>query len=144
LQDIGSKVTYVGVSGMAASMKVATNLSLSVQMLAFSEGLLLAEKSGIPRETAMEVLLNSVIASPMLKYRAPLILEMPDEVWFDINMAQKDLLLALDMGRELDVCLPTASVTNQVLTAARAMGLDKQDFAIIFQALNRMSGADQA
>ena len=66
LQDIGPKVTYVGANGLAASMKIATNLSLAVQMLAFSEGVLLAEKSGIARETAVEVLLNSVIASPMV------------------------------------------------------------------------------
>ena len=75
LQDIGPKVTYVGGNGLAVSMKIATNLSLAVQMLAFSEGVLLAEKSGIKRETAVEVLLNSVIASPMVKYRGPFVLQ---------------------------------------------------------------------
>ena len=56
LLDIGPKVTHVGGNGLAVSMKIATNLSLAVQMLAFSEGVLLAEKSGIKRETAVEVL----------------------------------------------------------------------------------------
>src|SRR5262249_46838834 len=79
LEAIGPKVTHVGVNGLAVSMKIATNLSLAVQMLAFSEGVLLAEKSGIARETAVEVLLNSVIASPMVKYRGPFVLKMPDE-----------------------------------------------------------------
>src|ERR671925_35899 len=140
LQDIGPKVTYVGVNGLAASMKIATNLSLAVQMLAFSEGVLLAEKSGIARETAVEVLLNSVIASPMVKYRGPFVLEMPEEAWFDVNMMQKDLLLALDMGRELDVPLPTTAVTNEMLTAARGMGLAAKDFAMVFEVLARMAG----
>ena len=140
LQDIGPKVTHVGANGLAVSMKIATNLSLAVQMLAFSEGVLLAEKSGIKRETAVEVLTNSVIASPMVKYRGPFVLEMPDEAWFDCYMMQKDMNLALELGRELEVPLPTTAVTNEFLTAARGMGLEKQDFAIVFDVLAQMSG----
>ena len=140
LQDIGPKVTYVGGNGQAVAMKIATNLSLAVQMLAFSEGVLLAEKSGIPRETAVEVLLHSVIASPMLIYRGPFVLDMPGEAWFDVNMMQKDLLLALEMGRRLDVPLPTTAVTNEMLTAARAMGLGGKDFAVVVEVLARLSG----
>lgn len=140
LEAIGPKVTYVGANGLAVSMKIATNLSLAVQMLAFSEGVLLAEKSGIDRQTAVEVLLNSVIASPMVKYRGPFVLDMPDEAWFDVNMMQKDLLLALEMGRQLDVPLPTTAITNEMLTAARGMGLADKDFAILFEVLARMAG----
>jgi len=140
LQAIGPKATHVGGIGLAVSMKIATNLSLAVQMLAFSEGVLLAEKSGIARETAVEVLLNSVMASPMVKYRGPFVLKMPDEAWFDVNMMQKDMLLALEMGRQLDVPLPTTAITNQMLTAARGMGLAEKDFAILFEVLARMAG----
>ena len=140
LLDIGPKATYVGANGLAAGMKIATNLSLAVQMLAFSEGVLLAEKSGIDRETAVEVLLNSVIASPMVKYRGPFVLGMPEEALFDVPMMQKDLQLALEMGRELNVPLPTTAVTNQMLSAANGMGLAEQDFAVVFEALARMAG----
>ena len=140
LQDIGPKVTHVGANGLAVAMKIATNLSLAVQMLAFSEGVLLAEKSGIKRETAVEVLTNSVIASPMVKYRGPFVLGMPDEAWFNCYMMQKDMNLALELGRELEVPLPTTAITNEFLTAARGMGLEKQDFAIMFDVLAQMSG----
>lgn len=140
LQAIGPKVTHVGANGLAVSMKIATNLSLAVQMLAFSEGVLLAERSGIARATAVEVLLNSVIASPMVKYRGPFVLKMPDEAWFDVNMMQKDLLLALEMGRQLNVPLPTTAITNEMLTTARGMRLAEKDFAILFEALARMAG----
>jgi 3-hydroxyisobutyrate dehydrogenase-like beta-hydroxyacid dehydrogenase len=140
LHDVGPKVTYVGDNGLALAMKIATNLSLAVQMLAFCEGVLLAEKSGISRETAVDVLTHSAIASPMVQYRGPFVLKMPDEAWFDVNMMQKDMLLALEMGRHLDVPLPTTAVTNEFLTAARGMGLVKQDFAVIFEVLARMSG----
>ncbi len=140
LQDIGPKVTHVGGNGLAVSMKIAINLSLAVQMLAFSEGVLLAEKSGIARETAVEVLLNSVIASPMVKYRGPFALGMPDEAWFNVDMMQKDMLLALEMGKQFAVPLPTTAVTNEMLTTARGMGLAEKDFAVLFETLARMSG----
>jgi 3-hydroxyisobutyrate dehydrogenase-like beta-hydroxyacid dehydrogenase len=140
LHDIGPKVTFVGDNGLALVMKIATNLSLAVQMLAFSEGVLLAEKSGIARETAVEVLTHSVIASPMVQYRGPFVLKMPDEVWFSVNMMQKDMLLALELGRQLDVPMPTTAVTNEFLTAARGMGMKEKDFAVVFDALAQMSG----
>jgi 3-hydroxyisobutyrate dehydrogenase-like beta-hydroxyacid dehydrogenase len=140
LDDIGPKVTYVGDNGLALSMKIATNLSLAVQMMAFCEGVLLAEKSGIAREVAVDVLTNSAIASPMIKYRGPFVLTMPAEAWFDVNMMQKDMMLALDMGRALDIPLPTTAVCNEFLTAARGMGFAKQDFAVVFEVLARMSG----
>lgn len=140
LLDIGPKATYVGKNGLAVTMKIATNLSLAVQMLAFSEGVLLAEKSGIQREIAVEVLTNSVIASPMVKYRCPFVLNMPEEAWFNVNMMQKDMNLALELARQVDVPMPTTTITNEFLTAARAMGLAEYDFAILFEVLARMSG----
>jgi 3-hydroxyisobutyrate dehydrogenase-like beta-hydroxyacid dehydrogenase len=140
LLDIGPKVTYMGDNGLALVMKIGTNLSLAVQMLAFCEGVLLAEKSGIARETAVDVLTHSAIASPMVQYRGPFVLKMPDEAWFNVNMMQKDMMLALEMGRQLDVPLPTTAIVNEFLTAARGMGLADQDFAVLFDVLARMSG----
>jgi 3-hydroxyisobutyrate dehydrogenase-like beta-hydroxyacid dehydrogenase len=144
LLDIGPKVNYVGANGQAVLMKIAINLSLTTQFLALSEGLLLAEKGGIPREVALETMLNSVVASPAMKYRGPFVLQMPDEAWFNVDMMQKDLLLALEMGRELNVPLSSVALSNEVLTAARALGLAKEDFAIMFEVIARMSGLPSA
>ncbi len=140
LEDIGPRVTYVGTNGMAVSMKIATNLGLAVQMLAFSEAVLLAEKAGIARATAVDVLTHSVVGSPMIQYRGPFVLGMPDEAWFDVTMMQKDLRLALEMGQQTDVPLPTTALTNEWLTAARGMGLGHRDFAVVFQVLAQMAG----
>ncbi len=131
---------HVGGNGLAVAMKIASNLSLAVQMLAFSEGVLLAEKMGIKREVAADVLFNSVIASPMIKYRGPFVLDMPEEAWFNVNMMQKDMNLALELGRRLNVPMPTTAITNEILTAARGMGMEEKDFAIIFEVLAKMSG----
>src|SRR5579862_3728831 len=140
LLDIGPKVTHIGDNGLALVMKIATNLSLVVQMLAFSEGVLLAEKSGISREIAVDVLTHSAIASPMVQYRGPFVLNMPDEAWFNVNMMQKDMLLAFELGRQVSVPLPTSAAANEYLTTARALGLEEKDFAIVFEVLARMSG----
>ncbi len=142
LEAIGPKVFHLGPTGTAVTMKIAINLSLAVQMLAFSEGVLLAEKTGISRERAVEVMLASVIASPMVAYRGPLVLGHPDEVWFDCHMMQKDMNLALELGRELEVPLPTTAVTNEFLTAANGMGIGEKDFAVLFDVLAAMAGVE--
>jgi 3-hydroxyisobutyrate dehydrogenase-like beta-hydroxyacid dehydrogenase len=139
----GPKVTYVGENGLALVMKIATNSNLAVQMLAFSEAVLLAEKSGIPRQTAVDVLTHSAIASPMVQYRGPFVLKLPETAWFDVNMMQKDMQLALELGRQVDVPLPTAAAANEMLTSARAIGLVHEDFAVMFDALARMSGVSR-
>ncbi len=143
LGDLAVKVTHVGGVSLAVSMKIAMNLSVAVQMIAFSEGVLLAEKSGIARDTAVDVLTHSAIGSPMLQYRGPFVLDMPAEAWFDVEMMQKDLLLALEMGRQLEIPLPTTSVANEFMTASRAQGLAKKDFAAVFLALARMAAIEK-
>ncbi|HWX92653.1 MAG TPA: NAD(P)-dependent oxidoreductase [Terriglobales bacterium] len=143
LLDIGPKVTHVGDNGLALAMKIAVNLSLAVQMMAFSEGVLLAEKSGIRRDVAVDVLTHSAVASPMIQYRGPFILQQPEEAWFDCNMMQKDMLLAMELGRQLNVPVPTTAVSNEFLTAARGMGWEKKDFAVVFDVLARMSGVEK-
>jgi 3-hydroxyisobutyrate dehydrogenase len=140
LLAIGPTITHVGELGLAVTMKIATNLNLAVQMLAFSEAVVLAEKAGIERERAVEVLLKSVIASPMIKYRGPFVLGMPAEALFDVDMSQKDLGLALETGRRLGVPLPTVALTYEMLSAARGLDLADYDFAVVFDVIARMSG----
>jgi 3-hydroxyisobutyrate dehydrogenase-like beta-hydroxyacid dehydrogenase len=140
LEDIGPTVSYVGANGTALAVKIAINLSVAVQMLAFAEGVLLAEKSGIDRKAAIELMTNSVIASPLVKYKAPFVVELPDTAWFNVAMMQKDVELALEAGRQLGVPLPSATVANEILTAARAAGYGERDFAAMFHLLASQSG----
>jgi len=143
LEDIGPKVTHVGDNGLALALKIAINLQLAVQMMAFSEGVLLAEKSGINRKTTVDVMVHSAIASPMVQYRGPFVLQQPPVAWFDVNMMQKDLLLAMELVRQLAVSLPTTAVSNEFLTAARGMGMEKKDFACVFDVLAKMADVSQ-
>jgi 3-hydroxyisobutyrate dehydrogenase-like beta-hydroxyacid dehydrogenase len=143
LADIGPRTTYIGENGRALAMKLAANISVAVQILAFSEGVLLAEKSGVDRKTAVDVLTHSVVGSALVQYRGPFVLEMPEQAWFNVNMMQKDLLLALELGREVDTVLPTASIANDLMTVSRGMGFADQDFAVVFKTLERMSGVTE-
>jgi 3-hydroxyisobutyrate dehydrogenase-like beta-hydroxyacid dehydrogenase len=127
----------IGENGQGLAVKLAINISLAVQMLAFSEGLLLAERDGVDRKLASSVITDSPIGSPMLKLRAPLVLDLPQDAWFDVGLMRKDIRLALAMGRELGVTLPSAAVVNDVLSKAVELGFERRDIAAIFEVLAR-------
>ena len=142
LETIGPTVNYIGESGQAMAVKLAINISIVTQVVTFVEGVLLAERYGVDRKLAVDVMLKSAIASPALKYRGPFVAEMPDEAWFDVNMTQKDIELALSLSRDLGVALPTTSVANDILTEARRLGLAYKDFAVVYDVLDHMSRTD--
>jgi 3-hydroxyisobutyrate dehydrogenase-like beta-hydroxyacid dehydrogenase len=131
--------TRIGENGQGLVLKLAINISLAVQMLAFAEGLVLAERSGIDPKLAVDVMTGSPIGSPMLKARAELVLDLPDEAWFDLSLMQKDVALALDTGRELHVPLPSAAAADSVLMIARAFGYERRDIAALFQVLAHLT-----
>jgi 3-hydroxyisobutyrate dehydrogenase-like beta-hydroxyacid dehydrogenase len=138
LRELGTP-TLIGENGQGLVLKLAINISLAVQMLAFAEGLVLAERSGIDRKLAVDVMTQSPIGSPMLKARAELVLDLPDEAWFDVSLMQKDVALALDTGRELHVPLPSAATADQLLTLARALGYERRDIASLFAVLEHLT-----
>jgi 3-hydroxyisobutyrate dehydrogenase-like beta-hydroxyacid dehydrogenase len=144
LEIIGPRVVAMGDTGKAKIMKIALNLNLPAQILALSEGLLLAVRSGIDRGRALEVMLAGAMASPMLQYRAPFIEEMPAKAWFDVGMMQKDCDLALTLGRELGIPLFATAVSREMLSAARGQGLGERDFAIMYYALANAAGLREA
>jgi 3-hydroxyisobutyrate dehydrogenase-like beta-hydroxyacid dehydrogenase len=136
LRQLGSTVTFVGDNQHALLLKLAINISLAVQMLAFSEGVLLAEHGGIDRHLALDVLTHSAIGSPMLKTRAPLLLQPPGKAWFDVALMQKDLRLALDTAHDLAVPLPSTAIADELLDAARAHGYQHRDITVLYQLLD--------
>jgi 3-hydroxyisobutyrate dehydrogenase-like beta-hydroxyacid dehydrogenase len=138
-ESLSQKIIHVGENGQAIATKVAINLSLPIQLIGLFEGVLVAERSGIPRAQALDALLNSVMASPAMKYRAPFILNMPEEVWFSASMMQKDLDIALEVGDELGVSLRTVELAKEMLEKATKMGMGDEDFAVLFKVVEQMS-----
>ena len=140
LRELGTP-THVGQNGQGLVLKLAINISLAVQMLAFAEGLLLAERSGIDSRLAIDVMTQSPIGSPMLKARAGLLVDLPDDAWFNIGLMHKDIALALDAARQLPIPIPSAAAADQVLTVARALGYERRDLAALFEVLNHRCSA---
>ena len=141
LRELGTP-NYVGANGQGLALKLAINISLAVQMLAFAEGLLLAERSSVDRQRALEIMEASPIGSPMLRARASIILDPPEEAWFDLRFMHKDIELALDTARELGIPLPTAERADEVLERAEALGYERRDLAALFQALEQIASDD--
>ena len=142
LLAIGPQVTYLGRQGLAVQLKVALNMTLVIEVLGFCEGLALAEKGGVPREVAVDAFLKSVVASPVLRYRAPLLLEghISDATYGNVDLQQKDMLLALDMGRQMGVPVPLGAAANEMLNACRGLGLAHHDFVAVYEVYRRMGG----
>jgi 3-hydroxyisobutyrate dehydrogenase-like beta-hydroxyacid dehydrogenase len=138
LRELGTP-NHIGENGQGLVLKLAINISLAVQMLAFAEGLVLAERAGIDRKRAVDVMTQSPIGSPMLKARADLVLDLPDEAWFDVSLMQKDIALALDTARQLHVPLPSAATADQLLTLAGALGYEHRDLAALFEVLEHLT-----
>jgi 3-hydroxyisobutyrate dehydrogenase-like beta-hydroxyacid dehydrogenase len=142
LLAIGPKVTYIGAQGLAVQLKVALNMTLVIEVIGFCEGVALAEKGGVPREVAVDAMLKSVVASPVISYRAPLILEghISDATYGDVNLQQKDMLLALTLGRRMGVPVPLGAAANEMLNACRGLGLDQHDFVTVYEVYRRLGG----
>jgi 3-hydroxyisobutyrate dehydrogenase-like beta-hydroxyacid dehydrogenase len=142
LLAIGPKVTHIGGNGLACQMKIAVNLLLMVEVIAFGEAVALAEKGGVARDVAVDAVLKSVAASPVLGYRGPFILEgkMPEVPLADVTLQQKDMLLALELGRRLGSPVPLAAAANEMMNACRGMGLDHHDFVIAHEVYRRLGG----
>jgi len=138
LRELGTP-THIGTNGQGLVLKLAINISLAVQMLAFAEGLLLAERSGVDRQRALDVMESSPIGSPMLRARASIILDPPPDAWFDLGFMRKDIELALDAARRLQIPLPTAERTDEVIKRAEALGYERRDLAALFQALEQIA-----
>jgi 3-hydroxyisobutyrate dehydrogenase-like beta-hydroxyacid dehydrogenase len=137
LRRLGSTVTYVGQNGQGLLLKLAINISLAAQMLAFSEGLLLASSGGIDPGLAAGAMAASPVGSPMLKARVPLVLNLPEQPWFDMRSMHKDIRLALEAARAPDVPLPAAAAADAMLARAEEMGFGHRDIAGFFEVLSR-------
>jgi 3-hydroxyisobutyrate dehydrogenase-like beta-hydroxyacid dehydrogenase len=136
LRELGTP-TRVGENGQGLALKLAINISLAVQILAYSEGLLLAARDGVDPALAAEVMTGSAIGSPMLKARAPLVLDLPEEAWFDVRLMHKDIGLALAMARELGIRVPSAEAAEEELTQAEQLGYGARDIASAYEVLEK-------
>jgi 3-hydroxyisobutyrate dehydrogenase-like beta-hydroxyacid dehydrogenase len=131
---------YLGPPGAGAAMKLAVNMVIAVTNEVVSEALVLAERSGIERAAAYAVLASSAVASPYVTYKQGHFLNpSAHPVTFTPGQMQKDLDLALGLGRDVGLPLFTAAAANQVLSAARGLGYGDMDMVRVADVLRSLS-----
>lgn len=143
LGAIGPSVSYIGDNGSAVQIKIGINLTLIVSMVAFCEGVALSERGGVPRKVAVDAMLKSVVASPVMGYRGPFILDMPEKPLANVTLQQKDAMLALELAREMGMPTPLLAAANELLNACRGMGIDHRDFVTVYDVYCTLGGIKQ-
>ncbi|XP_074283993.1 glyoxylate/succinic semialdehyde reductase 1-like [Silene latifolia] len=132
---LGKKSFFLGQVGNGAKMKLVVNMIMGSMMNAFSEGLELADKSGLDPSTLLDVLDLGAMANPMFKMKGPSMLQKKYPPAFPLKHQQKDMRLAIALGDENAVSMPVAAVANEAFKKARSMGLGDEDFSAVHEAV---------
>jgi 3-hydroxyisobutyrate dehydrogenase-like beta-hydroxyacid dehydrogenase len=142
LQMLGKSVTYVGDGEAARLVKICHNLILGVVTQILAETTVLAERGGIARADYLEFINGSVMGSIFSRYKTPAFVNLDFTPTFTGHLLRKDFELGLDAARQLNVPVPVAAITHQVVVSLIGQGLGDVDFAALLELEAR--GADLA
>ncbi|XP_027335513.1 glyoxylate/succinic semialdehyde reductase 1-like isoform X1 [Abrus precatorius] len=135
---LGKKSFFLGAVGNGAKMKLVVNMIMGSMMNAFSEGLTLAERSGLNPGTLLDVLDLAAISNAMFRLKGPSMLGNNYSPAFPLKHQQKDMRLALALGDENAVPMPVAAAANEAFKKARSMGLGDLDFSAVHETLKAL------
>src|ERR1039457_2144081 len=141
-EPMGKLFYYCGGPGMGLQAKLTQNLILANIMQAFSEGIVLATKAGVEPGLMLQILDNSAAKSGLISYKAPFVLRRDFGTNFSTKWMHKDVGLALESGRELEVPLPLTAITQQMLQAAISKGYGDQDFCSLVRTEEEWAGVE--
>ena len=142
LRHIGKGVTYVGEGDVARLVKIAHNLMLGVVTQCMAEITVLCEKGGMPRAAFLEFLNDSVMGSVFTRYKSPAFVHLDYTPTFTPILLRKDFDLGLAAGHELDVPMPLAGLTAQIVQQSVSSGRVTEDFAILLDQQAAASGLE--
>jgi glyoxylate/succinic semialdehyde reductase len=129
---VSKKAVYLGATGAGAHMKLVVNMIMGSMMQSLSEGLALAQASGLDAPALLQVLDAGAIANPMFRMKGPAMAAGgPFPPAFPLKHQQKDIRLALLLGDSLGVSMPVAAAANEAFKRARADGHGDEDFAAV-------------
>jgi len=137
LRAIAPAASYVGEGELARIVKICHNVFLGVVTQSLAEITVLAQKAGVPRHAFLDFMNQSVMGSTFSRYKSPAFVNLDFKVTFTPKLLRKDLDLGLDAGRRLEVPMPLASLTRDLVQSLIGRGMDDEDFAklIVQQAL---------
>jgi 3-hydroxyisobutyrate dehydrogenase len=143
LEGVGKEVTYVGDSGMGATMKLVLNMLMGVQMPALAEAVVFGERAGLDREKILEMISKSGYSSPVMSFRCAIMGQRNFELAaFKLGLMRKDMTLVLSESQKLSVPMPVSESAYAMLTAAEQQGLGDLDVASILAFQERMTGLE--
>jgi 3-hydroxyisobutyrate dehydrogenase-like beta-hydroxyacid dehydrogenase len=142
LEAIGQHVTYVGEGDTARLAKICHNLMLGVVTQSLAEITVLAEKGGMTRAAFLEFLNNSVMGSVFTRYKSPAFVHLDYTPTFTPVLLRKDFDLGLAAARQLDVPMPVAAATAQLVQESVSSGRVTEDFAILLDQQAAASGLE--
>jgi 3-hydroxyisobutyrate dehydrogenase-like beta-hydroxyacid dehydrogenase len=142
LAAMGQSVSYVGEGELARTVKVCHNVFLGVVIQSLAEITVLAQKAGVPRHAFLDFMNQSVLGSVFTRYKTPALVNLDFRVTFTPELLRKDLDLGLEAGRKLEVPLPLASLTRDVVQSMMGNGWREGDFAQLLLLQARASGIE--
>jgi 3-hydroxyisobutyrate dehydrogenase len=141
LEVLGKEVTYLGASGMGATMKLVLNMLMGVQMPALAEAVVFGERAGLAREQVLEMIAKSGYSSPVMGFRCAIMGQRNFEfAAFKLGLMRKDMTLVLGEAQKAGVPMPVTESAHAMLTAAQQQGLGDLDVAAMLAFQERMSG----
>jgi len=140
LKMIAPAASYVGEGELARIVKICHNVFLGVVIQSLAEITVLAQKAGVPRHAFLEFLNQSVMGSMFTRYKTPAFVNLDFKVTFTPELLRKDLDLGLDAGRRLEVPMPLASATRDLIQSMMGRGMKEEDFATLLLQQAQASG----
>jgi 3-hydroxyisobutyrate dehydrogenase-like beta-hydroxyacid dehydrogenase len=142
LKMIAPAASYVGEGELARIVKICHNVFLGVVIQSLAEITVLAQKAGVPRHAFLEFLNQSVMGSMFTRYKTPAFVNLDFKVTFTPELLRKDMDLGLDAGRRLEVPMPLASVTRDLIQSMMGRGMKEEDFATLLLQQAQASGVE--
>jgi len=142
LSAIGSGVTYVGDGELSRIAKICHNVMLGVVIQNLCEITLLAQKAGMQRHAFLDFLNKSVMGSMFTRYKTPALVNLDFAVTFTPELLRKDIDLGLSAAKELNVPMPLASITRDMVQTLIGNGYTDQDFATLLLLAAKASGME--
>jgi 3-hydroxyisobutyrate dehydrogenase-like beta-hydroxyacid dehydrogenase len=139
---MGQGSSYVGEGELSRIVKICHNVMLGVVTQCMAEVTVLAQKAGVPRHAFLDFLNKSVMGSTFTRYKTPAFVNLDFHVTFTPYLLRKDLDLGLEAGRKLEVPMPLASITRDLIQAMMGSGMTEEDFSTLLLQQARSSGIE--
>jgi 3-hydroxyisobutyrate dehydrogenase-like beta-hydroxyacid dehydrogenase len=139
-EKLGQKVFYAGPGDQARYLKLLVNMMVGITSAMTAEALVFGKRGGIEWDQMIDIINNSVVASPLIGFKVQLLKERGFAPMFTAAQMAKDFDLALDSGRKTDTPMPLTALVRQLYGAMKATGKGELDYFGMVALMEEMAG----